>query len=388
MKSIPISIPDKSILHIIGNIKKEETGGVEVYLKNISKFINEFKHIFAVNKKSYDDIIKNQNISLIHVHNLQGFEEEFYQDLLSLNIPIIVTLHDWYLICPRVQLFTPWEERCVYGPGRHCPACYLGKTRITKYLKWNNVILSRLLFLLPRIRKGSKRYKNHWKEGIKFLKMVDEIIAPSEYVKSQFESFGVIGIKHIPYGIQKINCASRTYKRRLGFVGTIAPHKGLHILLQAVKNISEDFILNIFGKIGDKEYFKRWSGLIDDKRIFYKGEENNQDRIFNEIDILVVPSLWEETYGIVIDEASSANIPVIASRIGGIPEHLIEGKSGYLFTPGNIPELRSRILYMLKYYEDIKWEFPEVMDIEKYANTLRDIYNLIRTVNHREHGYE
>ncbi len=377
MASIPISIPDKSILHIIGNIQKQETGGIEIYIKNILKFIKEFNHIFASNKKDFDNIIKNQNISVIHIHSLQGFEEGFYQDLLSLNIPIIVTLHDWYLICPRVQLFTPWGERCGYGPGKHCPACYLGKTKITKYLKWNNLILSHLLFLLPKIRKGSKRYKNHWKEGIRFLKEVDAIIAPSEYVKSQFESFGVVGIKHISHGINKINLSARTYKRRLGFVGTIVPHKGLHILLQAVKNISEDFTLNIFGKIGNKQYFKKWARLIDDKRIFYKGEEKDPSRIFNEIDILIVPSLWEEAYGIVIDEAASVHIPVIASRIGGIPEHTIEGKSGYLVAPNSVSELRDRIIYTLKNYENIKWEFPEVMDIEKYSDTLKDIYNLI-----------
>lgn len=374
MESIPISILNKNILHIIGGIQKGNRGGIETYIEDIAKFIYGFNHLFASDKETFYKITDNTEISIIHIHSLQGFEDEFYQEILSLNIPIIVTLHDWYLICPRVQMFTPWGERCAYTPGKHCPACYLGKTKITKYLKWNNAILSRLLFLIPKIRKGTERYKNHWKKGIAFLKGVKKIIAPSEYVKSQFESFGLRGIERIPNGIREIDIKSKTYKRRLGFVGTIAPHKGLHILLEAVKGISGDFTLNIFGKIGDKQYFNKWKGLIDNKRIFYRGEEQNQKSIYENIDILIVPSLWEETYGMVIDEAYRAKIPVIASRIGGIPEHIVEGKSGYLFEAGNSNDLKSRINYVLNNYQTIKWKFPSVMDVRKYAENLQEIY--------------
>jgi len=374
MESIPISILNKNILHIIGGIQRDSRGGIETYIEDIAKFISGFNHLFAADKKTFYKIIDTTEISIIHIHSLQGFEEKFYQEILSLNLPVVVTLHDWYLICPRVQMFTPWGERCAYNPGKHCPACYMGKTKITKYLKWNNIILSRLLFLIPKIRKGVKRYENHWKKGIAFLKGVRKIIAPSEYVKSQFESFGLREITRIPYGIRGIEIKSGTYKRRLGFVGTIAPHKGLHILLEAVKDIPEDFTLNIFGKIGNEQYFNRWKGLINNKRIFYKGEEQSQKLMYASIDILIVPSLWEETYGIVIDEAYRAKIPVIASRIGGIPEHIVEGKSGYLFEAGNSDELRDRINYVLNNYQMIKWEFPPVMDIQKYAKNLEEIY--------------
>jgi len=373
MKSISISIPN-NILHIAGGIEPGKSGGVELYISSIIHYIKDFNHLFVSNEKAFHEILKKIDVSLIHIHTLQGFQEEFYSYLVSLNIPIVITLHDWGLLCPRIQMFTPWGERCIYGPGKYCPACYIGKIKITKHLKWNNIILSHLLSIIPEIRKGSRRYKNHWRKGIEFLKEVKNIIAPSEYVKSQFESFGVKKIRLIPHGIRNFRIHTKVYKSKLGYVGTIVPHKGLHILLGAVKNISQDFTLNIFGKIGDKAYFDKCKRFIDNKRIFYRGEELNPSAIFSNIDILIVPSIWEETYGMVIDEAYRAKIPVIASRIGGIPEHIIEGKSGYLFEPGNEEELKNRLKYVMDNYQAIEWQFPQIKDIKTYAEALTEIY--------------
>jgi glycosyltransferase involved in cell wall biosynthesis len=61
--------------------------------------------------------------------------------------------------------------------------------------------------------------------------------------------------------------------------------------------------------------------------------------VLKSIDVLIVPSTWEEAYGLTVDEAKVAGIPVIASRIGGLPEHVEHGREGYLFAPGDAGEL-------------------------------------------------
>ena len=57
------------------------------------------------------------------------------------------------------------------------------------------------------------------------------------------------------------------------------------------------------------------------------------------IDVLVVPSLWHEPFGLVLCEAMDAGVPVVASAVGGIPEIVEHGQSGFLFQRGNGAEL-------------------------------------------------
>jgi glycosyltransferase involved in cell wall biosynthesis len=64
-----------------------------------------------------------------------------------------------------------------------------------------------------------------------------------------------------------------------------------------------------------------------------------KEKLMREVDVLIVPSLWPEVFGIVVAEAYAFGKPVLASRIGGLPESVRQGETGYLFSPGNGPEL-------------------------------------------------
>ena len=118
--------------------------------------------------------------------------------------------------------------------------------------------------------------------------------------------------------------------------------KGIDFLLQEIQSLPRDkYELFIAGEgdtaLSTKEFKQReypgcasvhWLGFIQSAELFQK------------IDLLVVPSIWQEPFGRVIVEAYSAGIPVLASRVGGIPEIVRENVTGFLFdphTPGSFP---------------------------------------------------
>ena len=79
------------------------------------------------------------------------------------------------------------------------------------------------------------------------------------------------------------------------------------------------------------------------QRVRFWGLQRHVEPILQASDCLVVPSRWHEAAGLVVLEAQASGLPVVASRIGGIPEYLAEGDSGLLFTPGDVDELAAHL---------------------------------------------
>src|SRR5262249_1399492 len=124
---------------------------------------------------------------------------------------------------------------------------------------------------------------------------------------------------------------------RIGFVGTLVWHKGPHVLLDAVRGLPGDaFQLKIFGSLDVfpdyvAELRTRAAGLPVD---FMGGFAREQTAaVYDQIDVLVVPSLWLENSPLVIHEAFMAGIPVVGARIGGIADLVEDGVSGLLYDP-------------------------------------------------------
>jgi len=127
-----------------------------------------------------------------------------------------------------------------------------------------------------------------------------------------------------------------------GFIGNIAPNKGLEVLLKAYKKIKNKhtrLVIAGSGNIGYVEYLKK---NYSDDSIIWLGWVN-QDDFFSKVDFTVVPSIWYEALGMIVVESFSYGIPVIGSRIGGIPEMVEENNNGILFEPGNYNELAEKL---------------------------------------------
>lgn len=130
------------------------------------------------------------------------------------------------------------------------------------------------------------------------------------------------------------------------FVGQIIEEKGVRLFLSAIEVLAkkyEELIFVIAGTGPLEHHVCKAIERVKNNKIIFLGQRDDIDIIFKASDLVVVPSIWEEAFGFVIAEASACGIPVIGSRIGGIPEVILDGKTGTLTKPGDVNELEMAI---------------------------------------------
>ena len=175
-------------------------------------------------------------------------------------------------------------------------------------------------------------------------------------------------------------------------VGLLIPRKGHLILLDAIlrlrkdKKIKEgDFKIFVLGEGPDRELLESFicDNQLDDFFVFV-GFVNNVLDYLNIVDFLLFTSVSEEDFPFVILEALAMKKPVIASRIAGTPEQVIDNFNGYLYNQGdsvNLAEIFHRVLSMRKCVYDILSEnarnyfednFSESIIMDKYVNLLKN----------------
>jgi len=133
---------------------------------------------------------------------------------------------------------------------------------------------------------------------------------------------------------------------RFGYVGQVAHHKGVHLLIEAfeaLRSPQKTVELHVWGGVeANPAYARTLHKLANgDDRVILHGRFDNQHllEVLDGLDYLVVPSLWYENCPLTMLEAYAANLPVIASDHGGMRELVEDGRDGLLFRPGDAAEL-------------------------------------------------
>jgi len=263
-------------------------------------------------------ILKREKPDVVHLHTPLDITLSVFDAVKKMKLPLVFTAHDYLLLCRRVVLLHKCGDICT-------------NDNMHKFCKLYRILTQKIV--------DSK---------------ADIVIFPSQFISRMFEVNGLFKESKksvLPYPIKLNDCNINRNTADIGnrslnilYVGSLARHKGIHVLIEAVKQIKKDNIrLVIVGSGRYKDKLKDLAGT--DKRIeFYGSIPNEKIRdCYNKSDVLVVPSVWYEVFGIVILEAFRAGIPVIASRIGGITEVVKHNYNGFLFDHGDVPQLR-RIL--------------------------------------------
>jgi glycosyltransferase involved in cell wall biosynthesis len=180
---------------------------------------------------------------------------------------------------------------------------------------------------------------------------VDVVLAPTAFARDRALEFGVSAdkVRLLPYGVlrERPRARSAGRRRRFGFIGTLAPHKGVHVLVEAFRGLPDpDATLDIHGSLSVQPAYADAlrAAAAGDARIRFHGAfaEGGQEAALAGVDVLVVPSVWWENSPLTILEALGAGRAVIASRIGGVPELVPEG-AGLLVPPDDATALRQAL---------------------------------------------
>ncbi len=315
----------------------------------------------------YQQVLEQTKPDLIHYHNFLGLSFGIVDVAKDLHIPSIFTAHNYYLIDPGLYMFD-YEK---------------------KFTKWQNTDFFTNSFLVEKHPKLIPTYNRRKFAAIELLKeKVDCFIAISKKVANIFDEFA--GIKDKTIILNQVSEACDTILHRdkqytqnglqVAFMGSIYPHKGIEMIYRAAEILSNyDIIFNIYAN-GNIEILDFLQKGFPNAKVYYKGEYtyNDFDKIANENDLVLIPSLWEEGGPLVAPEALYMGLPVVGANLGGLPDFIIDGINGKLYKHNNIFELTDILKNFLQNKDELKklqrnTSIP--FTFEEYINKLIEIYN-------------
>lgn len=341
-------------------------------LKNISlshKIKSSLDFIYSIeSKKKLTHLIKQTKPDIAHIHNIyHHLSTSVIGTLKEKKIPIIMTVHDYKLICPNYSLFTN---------GEYCDKCKKHKyyNAITHKCLKESYIASSLACLEMYFCKLLKTYE----------KNISLFIAPSRFVQKKLTGFGINKnkIHYLPHSIDlTLFGSSQPTGDYLLYFGKLEEKKGIDILLKAAKTIP-GIRIKIAGSGTYEKELKKISQSENLENIDFLGHKGQKDlaAIVKNALLVIVPSLWPEPFGLTIYEAFTASKCVVASNIGAIPEIIKDNKTGILFSPGNYKELSDKIKMLIankkRIYKIGKNAKEEINNINNPGKHTRELVNL------------
>jgi glycosyltransferase involved in cell wall biosynthesis len=337
--SVAIFAPATSLA---ASAKKREVAGVKEYRPHVGQrsgwrlFLSSFGDGSLIH--AFAEALKEFQPDVVHVEHAMGLPASIVDQLVSVGVPFVVTLHDYWYICANAQLLTNYDRTICSGPDRfrNCARCAL-----------NRVGLPSTQLLTPLIAPVMARRNQKIRP---FLDKAEWLVAPTNFVKQVHEGFGIPSdkIRVIPHGIdvpdiEFIPAVPTVDSLRISYIGGLSWQKGVHILIQAVNKMPESGVsLTIYG---DKRPFPKYVNYLEEQ-VRHSGTSLpgsiDRDQLWsalNKSDIVVVPSLWYETASLIIQESFAAGVPVVASRIGALQERVSDGVDGLLTDPGASDQL-------------------------------------------------
>ena len=277
---------------------------------------------------------RGENYDLVHmVHPMRL--ASFAIAALEAEIPYVLTLTDFWTICPKINLRTSFNTLCG-GPegGAVCAQ------------------------LCPELHPDFIR--SRLKTAHKLLHGARAIAVPSALVAAVLrKEFPELTLSVIPHGLalDEFETSPRTHpngaKLVFGYCGGLSALKGVDVLINAFRSLKElNVELHIYGTSSrhepDFEAVLR-KGAGRDDRIKFCGPYQAEDvtKVFQGIDVLIIPSLCYESYSFTLHEALASRVPVIASAIACLDEKIQDSVNGWTFRMGDTDDLADKLKFVV-----------------------------------------
>ena len=313
--------------------KKYFVEGVDfLNISLIKKILHFFRFFYSKESKlKLSELIKDYRPQIAHVHLYKGGLTPSILGVLKKNkIPVLVTLHDYGFLDPHNLLLDGnlnISEKCITGSSFNC----------VKHKSNRNSYLLSLV--------SSLEYIYHSKL-FPFDKYFNTIVAVSKFSRDLHLKSNKFNwsIDHLYNFSPLLNNQEETIKQESNYLlyfGRLSKEKGIKTLIDAVEKLDIKIDLKIVGtgvlEIELKKYIHD-NNLTNIKLLgFKKGNELHE--LIRESKFVIVPSQWYENNPMTIIESYCFGVPVIGSRIGGIPEIIDEGKTGFTYEMGNVDDL-------------------------------------------------
>ena len=366
---------------------------VTLHVINMARARDGYRHT-AVDD-AFTELLDEVQPDVVHIGHLNHLSTSLVFRAKDRRIPVVFTLHDYWLMCPRGQFIQMYPENpaetwsvCDGQEDRKCAVrCYVryfsgeDKEYETDAAYWTGWVGRRMAHVRD------------------VCDAVDVFVAPARYLMRRFrDDFGIPNEKlsYLDYGFHRERMEGRsrpdTEPFTFGYIGTHIAAKGVDHLIDSFGRVSGDAMLRIWGRDRgvETEGLKSLAGSLPgsaSERIEWMGEYRNPEivsEVFDRCDAIVVPSIWAENSPLVIHEALQAGVPVITADYGGMAEYVHHERNGLLFAhrdPRSLAEQMQRmaddpdLARQLGSRGYLQSEDGKVPDMAEHALSIERIYH-------------
>lgn len=314
-------------------------------LKQVKNMVNYFYHFEAA--KKMEQLIEDERPDIAHIHLMWGqITPSIFPVLRKHRIPILLTVHDYRIVCPA-YLFRD-------GHGNICEAC-----KGENFYKCITHTCCKGSKLLSAVMAAEMYFRNRFFNPAKYI---DGFMYVSNFSRDKHEQYMPALKAKQNITLYNFSCEIAKSPKTLSenkyylFYGRLSDEKGVATLLRAFKDIPQ-CKLKIVGTGPKEQELKDFAKLSGMKNVEFLGFKRGQELmdLVKKAHFVIVCSECYENNPMSIIESYSYGTPVIGSRIGGIPEIVVEGKTGYQFVCGDSDDLRKKV------------EFADSLSAEDYS---------------------
>ncbi|MCB9834103.1 MAG: glycosyltransferase [Planctomycetes bacterium] len=300
-------------------------------------FESTYRHRAA--HEAFIQVLEHFRPDVVHIHHLTGLSTTIIEAAKARGYPVVYSLHDFWTVCPRGQRLPHEGGLCELIDRDRCQNCL--------HHLWPGWLEER------RPGEGHEEALDLWDAQTRAgFRLCDLILTPSRFHRERMIEDGHISpgkIRALGHGLVHERIPPRATVpgrvRTIGYIGSVIPTKGVDVLIRAFERLDhEDLDLEIWGEVRswhEEAGYGAELRALAGPRVQFKGryEPEALAEILTRLDILVVPSLWWETFSLTIREGMLAGIPVVASDLGAMREALQDVEAGLLFPVGDAEAL-------------------------------------------------
>ena len=290
--------------------------------------------------RQFEKLIKEFKPDVVHLNNIyHHISPSILPVAKKYNLPVIMHLHDYKLVCPNYKMFTRGKIDESAKGGRYW-RCILNRCLKDSYLK--SALVAVEMWLHHKVLKV-------------YEKNVDLYITPSRFMKDKLVEWGVPAEKITTlYHFIEVKKFKPDFElgNYLLYFGRLEKEKGINRLLEAMTKVKGSMKLKIVGAGHESKFLRQLAKKLNlGERVEFLGPKHWEDlkKIIAKSYLVVVPSQWYEVFGLVLVEAAALGKFCVAANIGGIPEAVQDSQTALLFKPFSVDDLAAKLNWSLEH---------------------------------------
>jgi len=326
-------------------------------------------------ERAFECVLEETNPDLVHIEHLMGLPVALIRSIQRQGLPYIITLWDFWWVCANAQLLTNYSQQVCDGPQMYlnCARCALARSKLPGF--WP---------VLP-LMAGLLACRNHLLHQV--MQAADRLVAPTEFVRRWYVAHNAPteNLLTILPGLDYTPVVPRQRSDgmvRFAYIGGLSWQKGVHILIEALNEIRGAWELWV---AGDESFDPAYVASLHERAtssVRFLGRLTREEvwETLAKVDVVLVSSLWYETFSFIISEAFASGAPVVASRLGPLADRIRDGVDGFLVPPGDVSAWRE-VLQRLVDERDLlarlraNVRFP--MTLEEHADQIEALYQTL-----------